>query len=225
MNRFERCSLRNPNSGGRAPGAPSRIILVFVREPARGMVKTRLAAEIGEAAALEVYRTLAQRAVDAARSFVPAVQLRVLFTPRRGEAAVRQWLGSPAGYRFQGSGSLGDRLHRGFSDAFCEGFREVVVIGSDLPSVSSATLAAGFSGLRDAEASIGPAADGGYYLLGLRTLVPGIFRDIPWSTPAVFGETRERLRAGGVEPALLPMMQDVDVASDLPPGMANVVTH
>lgn len=225
MNRFEFSSLGDDNAGGVAPGAPSRIVLVFVREPVAGTVKTRLAAEIGAAAALEVYRTLARRAVEAARSLLPAVQLRVLFTPRRGEAAVRQWLGLPAGYRFQGSGSLGDRLHRGFSDAFCEGFREVVVIGSDLPGMGGATLAAGFSGLRDSGASIGPAADGGYYLLGLNRLVPGIFRDIPWSSAAVFGDTIERLRAGGVEPALLPMMQDVDVASDLPREIANVVTH
>lgn len=190
-------------------------ILIFVRTPEPGRVKTRLAAEIGAEAALRVYVRLARHATGEALMLAPDVAVRIHFTPADASGA-GQWLGPGPAYIPQAEGDLGERLERAFAEAFDAGFERVVVIGSDLPDLSSALLRRALGLLDRYEAVLGPARDGGYYLLGLRQLVTGVFRDIPWSTPAVFGTTADRLRSAAIEPAILETLRDVDHAADLP---------
>jgi hypothetical protein len=197
---------------------PPDAILVFVRAPEAGRVKTRLAAEIGGEAALRVYRRLAEHAVAEARALGAEVAVRIHFTPATGGEAVRAWLGAGATYLPQGEGDLGTRMRMAFDAAFAAGHPRVVIIGSDLPHLSAEVLRRALRLLDAHPAVIGPAADGGYYLLGLREMVPGVFDGIAWSTGEVLGETLTRLRAAGCEPAMLETLRDVDVAADLPPG-------
>ncbi len=194
----------------------SDAILVFVRAPEAGRVKTRLAAGIGAAAALRVYVRLAEHALAQARASGAAV--RVHFTPADAGDAVRAWLGPGAAYLPQAEGDLGERMRSAFDAAFAAGFRRVVVIGSDLPDLSAELLGRAFALLDGHEAVLGPARDGGYYLLGLRRPVPEVFQGIAWSTAEVLAATVARLREMGIEPALLETLGDVDEAADLPPG-------
>lgn len=193
-------------------------ILVFVRAPELGRVKTRLAAELGDAAALAVYRRLAEHTVREVLAVVPREDVRIHYTPAGSEAAVRRWLGSGPSYLPQTAGDLGERLEAAFSDAFAAGYGRVVVVGSDLPGLSAALLERALEALHGADAVLGPARDGGYWLLGLRRKLPEVFRGIPWSTSETCQRTLERLRTAGAEPVLLPEMTDVDTAADLPPG-------
>lgn len=195
---------------------PEPAILVFVRAPEPGRVKTRLAAEIGAEAALRVYTRLARHTLAEALALAPQVTVRVHFTPAGAAAAVRRWLGEGADYLPQGAGDLGERLEQAFREAFMAGFAPVVVVGSDLPHLSASLLQRALELLEEEDAVLGPARDGGYYLLGLRRDLPGLFEDISWSTDRVFAQTLARLRAAGVEPALLETLSDVDVAADLP---------
>lgn len=199
-------------SGDAGPDA----VLVFVRAPEAGRVKTRLAADVGDDAALRVYVRLAEHALTEARASGAAV--RVLFTPAEAGGAVRRWLGGDADYLAQAEGDLGTRMRRAFEDAFAAGFRRVVVVGSDLPDLSAGLLRRALASLEARDAVVGPARDGGYYLLGLRRVVPEVFRGIAWSTPAVLDETVERLRRAGIEPVFLEPLSDVDRVEDLPPG-------
>jgi len=193
-------------------------ILVFVRAPEAGRVKTRLAAEIGAEAALRVYRRLAEHAVAQARALVAEAAVRIHFTPPEGGDAVRAWLGTDADYLPQAEGDLGARMRAAFAEAFAAGHPRVVIIGSDLPDLSAAILRRALRLLDSHPAVLGPAADGGYYLLGLREMVPGVFDGIAWSTEGVFEATLGRLAAAGCAPALLEPLRDVDVAADLPAG-------
>ena len=193
-----------------------RAVLVFVRAPEAGRAKTRLAAALGPEAALRVYVRLAEHTLREARASGAAV--RVHFTPPGAEAAVRDWLGEGADYLPQGEGGLGERMERAFREAFRAGYGRVVIVGSDLPGLSAGLLRRALEGLEAREAVLGPARDGGYYLLGLRRVVPGLFTGVPWSTGEVFARTLERLREAGIEPALLEELADVDEADDLPPG-------
>lgn len=207
---------------GASPGpgpalSASRAVLLFVRAPEAGRVKTRLAAEIGAEAALRVYRRLAEHAVAEARALAPGADLRVHYTPAEGRGAVRGWLGAGT-YLPQADGELGMRMRAAFEAAFEAGYRRVVIIGSDLPDLSADMLRHAFDVLEESPAVLGPARDGGYYLLGLREMIPGLFDGVPWSTSAVFGATVDRLRAAGCEPALLERLADVDEAADLPAG-------
>ncbi len=194
----------------------SDAVLVFVRAPQAGRVKTRLAAGIGAPAALRVYVRLAEHALAQARASGAAV--RVHFTPADAGEAVRAWLGPGAEYLPQAAGDLGERMRGAFDAAFAAGFRRVVIIGSDLPGLSAALLGRAFALLDGREAVLGPARDGGYYLLGLRRPVSGVFGGIAWSTGEVFAATVARLREAGIEPALLEALADLDEAADLPPG-------
>jgi rSAM/selenodomain-associated transferase 1 len=195
------------------------VLLVFVRAPRPGSVKTRLAAALGDDGALAVYRRLAEHTVAVARELAgDGVEVRVHHTPADAGAEVRAWLGDGPRYLPQGEGSLGERMEEAFRRAFAGGARRVVIVGSDLPGLSSELLRRAFDALGEREAVVGPARDGGYYLLGLVRPVEWVFRGIRWSTPEVLPATLARLRAAGAEPLLLEALADVDEAGDLPPG-------
>ncbi|HEX5727015.1 MAG TPA: TIGR04282 family arsenosugar biosynthesis glycosyltransferase [Longimicrobiaceae bacterium] len=193
-------------------------VLVFVRAPEPGRVKTRLAAEIGPAAALRVYRRLAEHAVAQARALGDEAAVRIHVAPAGAVEAVRRWLGEGPAYLPQAEGELGERMRAAFAAAFAAGFGRVVIIGSDLPGLTAVLLRRALARLEDRAAVLGPARDGGYYLLGLRAPVEGVFEGIEWSTPEVLERTVAKLRAAGVEPALLETLADVDDAAGLPPG-------
>jgi uncharacterized protein len=190
---------------------------VFVRAPERGRVKRRLAASVGDAAALRVYAALAAHTVREA--LASGARVRVHCTPADAVERVRGWLGEGAEYLPQAPGDLGARMRAAFDGAFAAGCDAVVVVGSDLPAMSAALLGEAFAALETHAAVVGPASDGGYYLLGLRGPVPGIFEGVEWSTPRVLAQTLDRLRAAGADPALLPEHRDVDVAEDLTPAL------
>lgn len=191
---------------------------MFVRAPEAGRVKTRLAAEIGAEAALCVYRRLAEHAVGEARAVGGGVALRIHYTPADAGEAVRAWLGGGAEYLPQAEADLGGRMEAAFRAAFAAGHRRVVIIGSDLPGLTAGVLRDAFDRLESHPVVLGPARDGGYYLLGLVTMLPELFRDIPWSTGVVLDATLRRMAALGLTPARLPVLGDVDVAADLPAG-------
>lgn len=193
-------------------------MLVFLRAPEPGKVKTRLAASIGAPAALAIYRRLAEHTLAEARALAEEVQVRVHHTPADAAPAVRAWLGDGLALLPQAEGDLGARMGDAFDRAFADGCGRVVIIGSDLPEMSAGLLRSAFAALDQADAVIGPARDGGYYLLGLTHPVSGVFDGIAWSTPEVFAGTMLRLRAAGMEPVTLPTLADVDVVADLPPG-------
>lgn len=192
-------------------------ILVFVRAPERGRVKTRLAASIGDDAALRIYRRLAEHVLGEVRTLSHLARIRVHYTPAPAGDAVAGWLGAGPEYLPQRGATLGARMERAFHQAFTDGFERVVIVGSDLPGLTARHLQEALALLDAHPAVIGPARDGGYWLLGLRRPAPELFRDVPWSTATVFPETMRRLRALGLRPALLPELADVDEPADLPP--------
>lgn len=198
---------------------PSRAVLVFVRAPQPGRVKTRLAAAVGEGAALRIYRRLAEHTMAEVRALAADdVAVRVHYAPADAGDAVRGWLGADVLYLPQAEGDLGVRMMDAFARAFSDGAEHVVIVGSDLPEVSASLLHRAFRLLDAHPAVIGPARDGGYYLLGLRGMMEGVFDGIAWSTAEVLRATLDRLHAAGVEPAMLEVLSDVDTVDDLPPG-------
>jgi rSAM/selenodomain-associated transferase 1 len=194
------------------------VTLVFVRAPEAGRVKTRLAAALGAEGALRVYRRLAEHTLREARAL--GGEVRVHFTPADAGTEVRAWLGDGPRYLPQSAGGLGTRMEAAFRAAFEDGADRVVIIGSDLPELSAALLRRAFDALESHAAVLGPARDGGYYLLGMRTMIDGLFDGIPWSTDEVLARTLERLGAAGIQPALLDSLSDVDEVDDLPAGWA-----
>lgn len=190
------------------------ILAVFVRAPVAGRVKTRLAAEVGVHQAAEIYRGLGRRVVAACIS--RKYETVVWFAPAGARQVVRRWLDGlgVAGCRAQVSGALGLRLAAAFRRHFQEGASRVIAIGSDCPGVGTGIVSQALAALDGHDLVVGPAHDGGYYLIGLRAPVPQLFHDIAWSTRVVLDQTEARARQLGLRAAHLPTLRDVDTASD-----------
>lgn len=190
------------------------VLGVFVKAPAPGQVKTRLAAEVGVHSAAEIYRYLGRRVVSACAG--ADHETVVWFAPAAARLVVREWLQGlcVAAYRAQVSGTLGARLDAAFRWHFDDGARRVIMIGSDCPGVDADLVSGALAALDAHDLVLGPAPDGGYYLIGLRAPAPQLFQDIAWSTEGVLEETLARARQLGLDAALLPMLRDVDTASD-----------
>lgn len=194
------------------PAAGQRQVLVFVKDPVAGKVKTRLAREVGKEQAASIYRGLGRRVVDALRG--GSYRLVVLFHPPEARKAVGRWLGEQGvEFRPQAAGDLGERLESAFAEAFRRG-GVVAAVASDTPGVDRGVLEAAFRALERADVVVGPSPDGGYYLIALRRPAPELFRGIPWSSPYVLAVTRERILALGWKTELLPPLADVDTLED-----------
>lgn len=212
---------RHPRpSGTRAPGRMNRsraMVLVFARAPRAGDVKTRLAASVGDRAAADIYRRMGRMVIDQLAG-VHAV-ITVCYDPRGAEEEVRAWLGdAPERYWPQPEGDLGRRMRLMFDRAF-EVADRAVVIGTDAPMVGADTVLRALEALDSADVVLGPATDGGYYLMGLRAPGPALFTDIPWSTETVLSDTVARARASGARLTYLEVRSDIDTADDLTPAV------
>ncbi len=195
----------------------SRNILIFTRYPRPGRAKTRLIPALGEAGAADLQRRMTEFTVGQARNTGARVEVR--YTD--GDAASMQsWLGDGLVYVGQGEGSLGERLARGFDQRFAAGARRVVAVGCDCPDNRTGNMLACFEALEQSEWAIGPAVDGGYYMLGLTRPAPELFSNIDWGGEQVLGQT---LAAADSPPFFLPELRDVDRADDMPSGISVVV--
>ncbi len=180
-------------------------IVVFARYPTPGRAKTRLIPAIGAERAAALHRRLTERTLAAVRASGLPFELRCTGAPL---AAFNDWLG-PLAVVDQGAGSLGARL------AAAGPPYPTLFIGSDAPDLSPDLLVEAASSLDQHPAVIGPAEDGGYWLLGLRTLCDAAFTGIPWGTGQVCAETVARLVAASMPPARLPLLADCDRPEDL----------
>ena len=196
--------------------ATSRALIVFARAPRLGRVKTRLAAQIGARAATDTYRRLLWRTI--AFSECADCSQRYLYCAGGDEKDYFQTRLDAALWRVrvQCPGDIGVRMCAAMAEAL-SGHDIAVLIGTDVADASAADLDAALAALDKHEAaiSIGPTSDGGYWLIGLRQLVPALFTDIPWSTAAVYETTRQRLRHLGLTVSSLALRHDVDEMGDL----------
>lgn len=191
-----------------------RALGIFTKAPIPGRVKTRLAEDIGPSAAAEIYWQIGRKVVVATAGAGP--RTTVWFTPAREGTFVREWLNGVGRLEFrpQVRGNLGVRLASAFARHFAKGATRAVIIGTDCPGVNRRLVLEAFTALRAYDMVLGPAVDGGYYLLGLREPQPALFRGIPWSTGAVAAQTRARAQGLGLSCYLLRPLRDVDTAQD-----------
>lgn len=180
------------------------LISIFARWPEPGKAKTRLIPAFGAEGAAAIYTKLLAHTVKVARASGVPFELRV--TGAKPDS-FRAELGDDLQIIDQGSGDLTAKLSRVPAPA--------IVIGSDCPGLTPAVLRAARDTLATDPMVIGPASDGGYYLLGYRGGASFAFRDMEWSTPRVFEETLQRCIAQGILPAILPELSDIDTAEDL----------
>ncbi len=195
----------------------SKHLILFARYPVPGRAKTRLIPALGAEGAAALHRRLVLHALRTARKACRAVcaELDVRFEGGT-EQAMSHWLGTGARFLPQGAGDLGDRMAGAFEESFRTGSTATVIIGSDCPGLSPDVIATAFARLTEAPVVLGPARDGGYYLIGLSRPLPELFRGIPWGTDRVLADSLAVLQRRGCEPALLDPLEDIDRPEDLP---------
>jgi rSAM/selenodomain-associated transferase 1 len=186
-------------------------LIIFVKAPRDGEVKTRLAQSIGAERACAAYRELVTHVLGVGEKFGRA-ELR--FSPDDAVAEITPWLRPSWTSQAQGDGDLGARMHRAFTDAFARGAERVVIIGSDCVEIETRDLRTAFRELKTHDVVVGPATDGGYWLIGLRAPQPEIFREIVWSSEQVFGQTLQRAKSLRLKSQLLRILNDVDTGED-----------
>jgi uncharacterized protein len=188
----------------------SNILLIFARNPVLGNVKTRLAASIGEKAALEVYKELLERTQVMAQKVAGDKMLCYADLIEKRNDLNENFLKAK-----QVGADLGERMANAFAAAFGQGYKKAVVIGTDCPDLNEAILAEAFEKLNEAAIVIGPAFDGGYYLLGMTRPHLQLFENIKWSTPTVFEATISKCEELGLKWSALPPLHDIDEERDL----------
>ncbi len=185
----------------------------MAKQPAPGRTKSRLVPPLTPEQAAQLYECFLQDALDVARQ-VPAVSRFVAFTPAAGDGYFRR-LAPDFDLLPQQGGTLSERLNYVLTTCLTQEYGKVVAMNSDSPSLPAVYVAQAYSLLDTADVVLGPAQDGGYYLIGLIRPQPGLIRPVQMSTPDVLRDTLALARAAGLRAALLPRWYDVDTAGDL----------
>lgn len=185
------------------------LLLIFTRNPEFGKVKTRLARDIGHQAALDIYKFLLAHTAK-------------ICTPLDTEKAVYYseeipnddlWNATVFQKKKQVGEDLGERMQNAFAEGFHLGYSKIIIIGSDLYDIETKDLEQAFNVLNNHEIVIGPAEDGGYYLLGMKQLHPKLFKNKNWGTATVLQDTINELKKSNYK--LLEKRNDVDLYSDI----------
>ena len=187
------------------------LLIIFVRNPVRGKVKTRLAATIGADKALEVYLLLLQRTIAVTR---PLEVDKVVYASDTLELP-EAWEKTGYPQQLQQGQDLGARMAQAIAAAFAQGYSRVGIMGSDCYELTTDILRQAYELLARNELVIGPATDGGYYFLGLSRFHAGLFQNKAWSTDAVLQQTLADADRLQLQVALLPELSDVDEEKDL----------
>jgi hypothetical protein len=198
---------------------PPQRLLVFARLPELGKVKTRIAASLGDERTLAVYETMLRDLLQSIGASTPETEIEIVWAPTaaaNGESLRRAF--GERNLAMQTGTTLGDRLAMAFSERFFfQATQKIIAIGVDDPRLSRETVDHAFALLDSCEWVLGPATDGGYYLIGCRAgaFDTSVFVDIEWGSEKVLETTLRRIRALGSTVAMLPMRSDIDTAEDL----------
>lgn len=192
-------------------------LIIFTRYPEPGCTKTRLIPVLGPEGAADLQRQLTEHTLRQVRSLQQRRSLRVTWCFSGGDVAAMQgWLGSDWDYQPQAAGDLGDRLIAAMNSAFAAGATTVAFIGIDCPAIDAALLNDAFHSLKIADMVLGPADDGGYYLIGLCRPRPELFQGIDWGTAVVRQQTEAIAQSLQLTSHLLRPLNDIDRPEDLP---------
>lgn len=189
------------------------LLIIFAKNPELGKVKTRLAADVGDAKALEIYRFLLQHTLIQTKNL--AADKVIYFSENLPQESLfpKEFFSTA----IQKGKDLGERMENAFQDAFRKEYKKVIIIGTDLPDITSEDIRAAFRFLDKNDYVFGPARDGGYYLLGMKCLNSALFQNINWSTATVFKESLAAIPENK-SVKLLQTKNDIDTLKDIEPN-------
>ncbi|MFB2937124.1 TIGR04282 family arsenosugar biosynthesis glycosyltransferase [Aerosakkonemataceae cyanobacterium BLCC-F154] len=192
---------------------PKNCLIIFTRYPEAGKTKTRLIPVLGAEGAANLHRQLTETVITQVKE-LQNVRIEVHFTGGN-QQLMQAWLGENFTYQPQTEGDLGQRMATAFQTAFNNGMEKAVIIGSDCPALTCQLIESAFTELSQDELVLGRAADGGYYLIGLKRLIPELFTGINWGTSEVLQQTVEIAKNLKLAVSYLTTLSDIDRPEDL----------
>ncbi|UOD35699.1 TIGR04283 family arsenosugar biosynthesis glycosyltransferase [Deferribacteraceae bacterium V6Fe1] len=192
------------------------LIIIFTRYPVAGRAKTRLIPQIGAINAAKLQKMMTEFVVSQVRKTNIPFKIKYFGGT---EAEMKNWLGDDIKYSAQGDGDLGEKMKSAFEEGFNEGFDKIVVIGSDCPDLRVDLIIEAFKLLEKHNCVIGPAKDGGYYLIGLNKPNPKLFENIDWGSEKVLNQTVSKIK----NYKLLKKLNDVDEFEDIPKKISVII--
>ena len=190
------------------------VLAVFLKAPRPGEVKTRLVPALGPDVAAGLYRALAGAVVTGTRPRGGEYERILFFSPAEARAEMEAWLPRET-WMAQDGPDLGARIAAAFDATFRRGADRVALVGSDVPGLAAADVEAALDSLAEHDLALGPALDGGYYLIALGRPAPALFQGIAWGSASVFAATMERAAVLGLTVRVLEPRRDVDTLDDL----------
>ena len=200
-----------------SPKIAKQHLVIFTRYPQPGKTKTRLIPALGAEGAANLQRQMTEYTLSKVKKFQESAAISFEVRFAGGDLQLMQnWLGTELNYQLQGEGDLGKRMENSFLSAFNQGAQEVVIIGIDCPGVNAVVLKEAFEKLQHCDLLLGPAVDGGYYLIGLRRAIGQLFTNIDWGSAKVLQQTVDIAQQLNLLVAYLQTLADVDRPEDLP---------
>ena len=188
---------------------------VFCKQPTPGKVKTRLGKGIGHEAAAKIYSRLVQHTCKIIKQIPGRLTTYFFFDPPGEKESIQLWLGLEKKLVPQAPGDLGERILKAFEFSQSRGHQMTLLIGTDCPGLNPEIIRKAQTLLEKVDVVLGPASDGGYYLIGAKGPHPELFNDMAWSTNTVLSETLKRIKTMGLTQGLLPTLDDLDTPEDL----------
>ncbi|MCE2998201.1 MAG: TIGR04282 family arsenosugar biosynthesis glycosyltransferase [Cyclobacteriaceae bacterium] len=187
-------------------------LILFYRNPELGKVKTRLAKDVGDERALAIYHALCEHTLRISQSLACD---KVVYYSHQIEFG-DMWPDTLFEKKMQSGNDLGERMANAIEASFAHGYTSICIIGTDCLELTSEIINQSFTELEISDSVIGPARDGGYYLLGMKRLHPEFFRNKQWSTDTVYQNTIQDFEKKSLSYSILPLLRDVDEVKDLP---------
>jgi hypothetical protein len=208
-------NIQKGNENKQGGSAIESCLILFVKSPEKGHVKTRLSQLIGENVTRNLYKAFVADMLESIE-YKSQYDIRIAFHPQNTKNKVIRWLGKQYSYLPQRGDGLGERMARTFKQIFSEGFKKALIIGSDIPDLPQSVILKAFESLSTYDAVIGPSFDGGYYLIGFRnnTFSLEFFHGIEWGTDTVFSQTLDRFKKAQTV-RIMPLWWDIDLPEDI----------
>jgi rSAM/selenodomain-associated transferase 1 len=189
-------------------------LIVYLKNPEPGKVKTRLQPHYSPEEAARLYRGFIEDTVETVSS-IGADRCWAAYTPADSRSEIEAFIPSDWNLAPQVGDDLGSRMRQSLNASIASGADRAILIGSDTPSLPSSHITSALSRLENADVVLGPTYDGGFYLIGIRSTVPDIFSNVTWSTDNAFEQTAEGIRSKELMMSLIPPWNDIDTPEDL----------
>jgi hypothetical protein len=191
-------------------------VIIFARLPQKGKVKTRIAKTLGEKFAVDFYKACAENTFNECRKIASNnLDIYIFYADKNDKKLMKNWAGSEFRLFPQSGEDLGKRMLNAFKQVFAEGVRRAILIGTDIPGISSKVISDSLISLCKSDVVIGPAKDGGYYLIGMNKLYGFLFEKIEWGSGKVFSDTLNRISLHNIERQIVAELYDIDTEEDL----------